>query len=513
MLSAPRVGKRGWAISLVLLAGFMLPTSEAWAAGGGQWSLAEGGTTCFNLLADQPVTGPRVTSTRQALQVAIGLREVAFADASGGGMSVGERYQVVRNSGTMPHPAHGGDVGHILEVLGVVEVIDVNADSALLKVVGTCRELEVGDYLRPLPAEIEMPEELPRLPVFNADMLITPEDNDAFVVMGAVESVASEPNAERRESVTDYELYGQRDLLVIDQGTSDQWQLADMATIYRDRTYAYSDVFQAAIAEPPVLGRGVVVRADTSSAVLQITDSIAELQIGDRARKSGTALDYVNHPPSLTCRSERMQVRRGESVRLSADTTDPDGDETEVTWLASAGTLSSSSGDTVTWTADNVADGPVTVTAMAEDGRGGMDDCEIAMAVGPVPVGAEIGPGGGDVLEFTCPEFPAGSATVDNRCKALLDDVALRLRQNPRGTVEIVGHTDTSGTDEVNQAMSQQRADNARDYLVETHDIDASRIQTSGVGSSQPIAGNDTPEERLQNRRVVIRVVLPGGDS
>ena len=46
------------------------------------------------------------------------------------------------------------------------------------------------------------------------------------------------------------------------------------------------------------------------------------------------------------------------------------------------------------------------------------------------------GVGSAETLAFTCPEFPAGSSVIDNRCKALLDDVALRLRQEPPGTVE-----------------------------------------------------------------------------
>jgi len=118
---------------------------------------------------------------------------------------------------------------------------------------------------------------------------------------------------------------------------------------------------------------------------------------------------------------------------------------------------------------------------------------------------------GPEVLSFTCPEFPAGRTEADNRCKAVLDDVALRLRQDPRATAEIVGHSDTTGTDEGNRVTSLQRAENARDYLVETHGIEASRIEARGAGSAEPIAGNDTPEGQLSNRRVEIRVTLPGG--
>ncbi len=515
MLSATRVGKRGWAISLFLLVVMVLPASEAWAAG--QWTLAEGGTTCFSLLLEEPASGPRISSTLQPLQVGIGLNEVVRADATGGGLAIGDRLQAVRNTGAIKHPANESTAGHVVDVLGIVEVVDVNDHVALIHVVSSCKEMEVGDYLRPIPEENLITEDIPRLPLFNADVLITSEEADPFIVLGALESLATEPDSDKRQRQTDYEIYGQRDLLVIDQGADQQWELADMATIYRDRVYAYSDVFRRALAEPVVIGRGMVVHVDSTSAILQITDAVGEMQVGDRARKTGTALIYVNHAPSVTCRSERQQVRQGESVRLTADATDPDGDDVFVTWTASAGELSADEGSNVTWSAAGVADGSVSITAHVDDGREGMDDCTVVMNVGPVPEGAgvrvgEAGPEGGDILEFTCPEFPSGSAVIDNRCKAMLDDVALRLRQDPRGTAEIVGHSDTTGAADVNQTMSQLRADNARDYLVETHGIDASRLQTSGVGSSQPIAGNETAEDQLRNRRVVIRVILPGED-
>ncbi len=513
MLSVTSVRKRGWGISVVLLAGLLFPASEAQAAGAGQWTLADGGgMTCFNLLLDAPAEGTRITSTSQPLQVAIGLNEVVRADASGGGIATGDRFQVVRNGGIMKHPVTLADTGHLVEVLGLVEVVDVNDRTALIKVVGACREMEIGDYLRPVPQPAEI-EDLPRLPVFNSHILVTPEESDGFVVMGAMESVALELDPMERGRPAEYELYGERDLLVIDQGAG-QWEMADMAMIYRDRVFADSDVFRRAMAEPLVLGRGVVVRVDANSAILQVTDSVKEMQIGDRVRKTGSALMYVNHPPTVSCRSERMQVRTGESIRLTADASDPDGDPTAVTWVASAGELSADSGSVVTWTAAGLNDGAVSVSATVDDGREGVDDCEIVLNVGPVPAGGiRAGEEGAEVLEFTCPEFPSGNTVIDNRCKALLDDVALRLRQDPRGRAEIVGHSDTTGSDEVNQAMSQERADNAREYLVETHGIDASRLQTSSAGSSDPIADNDTAEGQLQNRRVVIRVVLPGGDG
>jgi len=494
----------------------------AWAKGG-QWALAEGGTTCFNLLVDSPVEGPRIQATRQPLQEAMGEREVAYASAEGAGLEAGQRWQVVRNTGVLRHPATDGVSGQILEILGVVEVLDADATTGLLVVTGACREFEVGDVLRPLP-EAELPAELPHLPVFDDKMLVTPDDADAFVVMGALESVLSGSGDMQRQSMTQYTIYGQRDLVVMDQGSSATWQVGDVALMYRDRIYAESDLLRDALVVPPVLGRAVVVRADTSSAVLQIVDSVTEMQVGDRARKIGTVWDYVNTPPSITCRAERATVRYGESVRLSATVNDADGDPTSVSWRTGAGSLSGTEGSSVTWTADPLDRmamdaGSVDVIAVVDDRRDeGMVPCTVSLSLAPPPAaqGGAVTPSGGmgagevEILNFECPEFPAGVTTVDNRCKAVLDDVALRLRQDPRATAELVGHSDSSGSDEINATTSRQRAESARDYLVETHGIDAARISASGAGSAQPVAENDTPEGRLRNRRVVVRVTIPG---
>lgn len=504
----------------IALAAALIAPSGAWASGGGQWTLAEGGTTCFNLIVDAPVTGPRIVGTRQALQEVMAEREIAFVTAAGGGLTVGDRLQVVRNTGQLEHPATGSSAGEILEVLGVVEVVDANAETALLRVTGSCRELEVGDVLRPLPDNTALPADMPRLPVFDPDRLVTPADADAFVVMGAVETVLSGEEDHRRVALTQGQMYAQRDLVVLDQGANATWQSGDLALVYRDRVYD-SALFRDSLVAPPLLGRAVVVRADASSAVMQIVDSVSEIQVGDRARKIGTVWDYVNHPPTLTCLSERATVRYGESVRLSAQAADEDGDSTMIGWRTADGTLSATEGATVTWTADDLDQatrnrGAIEIIATADDGRDeGVTSCIVPLSLAPPPAaaGQVATPAGAGVLDFVCPEFPLGVTAVDNRCKAVLDDVALRMRQDPRATAEIVGHSDSTGADETNLVTSQARADAARAYLVETHGIDAARLSTAGVGSAQPIASNDTPEGQLSNRRVAIRVTLPGGDE
>lgn len=93
---------------------------------------------------------------------------------------------------------------------------------------------------------------------------------------------------------------------------------------------------------------------------------------------------------------------------------------------------------------------------------------------------------------------------MSNIAKAKLDEVALQMKQDPDLRATVVGHADNRGSASTNERLSRERADAVREYLVDRHGIDPARITTSGVGSSQPIADNDTADGRAENRRAVI---------
>lgn len=104
--------------------------------------------------------------------------------------------------------------------------------------------------------------------------------------------------------------------------------------------------------------------------------------------------------------------------------------------------------------------------------------------------------------------FATGSAVLNSNMTPILQRLAQTLNQNPAATVSIVGHTDNTGSDAVNNPLSQRRADAAKAYLV-SQGVASSRISTSGAGSTQPIASNTTAAGRAQNRRVEIFVAEP----
>jgi outer membrane protein OmpA-like peptidoglycan-associated protein len=105
--------------------------------------------------------------------------------------------------------------------------------------------------------------------------------------------------------------------------------------------------------------------------------------------------------------------------------------------------------------------------------------------------------------------FEPGSARLTNIAKAILDEVALRMKQEPSATALVIGYTDDRENTGANHDLDRRRAEAVRDYLVSRHGIDASRITVEGRGTSDPVGDNTTAEGRLRNRRVVIRLILP----
>lgn len=105
--------------------------------------------------------------------------------------------------------------------------------------------------------------------------------------------------------------------------------------------------------------------------------------------------------------------------------------------------------------------------------------------------------------------FEPGSARLTNIAKAILDEVALRMKQEPSATALVIGYTDDRENTGANRDLDRRRAEAVRDYLVSRHGIDAARITVEGRGTQDAIGNNTTAEGRLQNRRVVIQLVLP----
>ena len=99
--------------------------------------------------------------------------------------------------------------------------------------------------------------------------------------------------------------------------------------------------------------------------------------------------------------------------------------------------------------------------------------------------------------------FDTGRADIKPNLRPILDQFAQGLSGQPNTEVRIIGHTDNTGSDAINDPLSQRRADAARDYLA-ARGVDPRRIVTSGRGEHEPVADNSTEAGRARNRRVEI---------
>jgi outer membrane protein OmpA-like peptidoglycan-associated protein len=115
----------------------------------------------------------------------------------------------------------------------------------------------------------------------------------------------------------------------------------------------------------------------------------------------------------------------------------------------------------------------------------------------------------GDTINLVVPgaiSFATNSAQLTPNFYASLNQVATSLKEFADSTVQIVGHTDSTGAAAFNQQLSVNRANAVVVYLT-AQGIDAQRMQALGMGPSQPVADNKTPEGRAQNRRVEIKII------
>lgn len=110
--------------------------------------------------------------------------------------------------------------------------------------------------------------------------------------------------------------------------------------------------------------------------------------------------------------------------------------------------------------------------------------------------------------------FDTNRADIKPNLAPVLDRFAQTLNANTATTVRVIGHTDSRGSDAINNPLSVNRAASVREYL-SARGVQASRISIDGRGSREPIADNNSDAGRARNRRVEIFVAeaAPGGNS
>jgi outer membrane protein OmpA-like peptidoglycan-associated protein len=102
--------------------------------------------------------------------------------------------------------------------------------------------------------------------------------------------------------------------------------------------------------------------------------------------------------------------------------------------------------------------------------------------------------------------FPSGNANIDQSFLSVLDSVVLVLQEFNKTLIVVAGHTDSSGSNALNQSLSERRAQSVSTYLNNAGVI-IDRIEVIGFGETQPVASNNTKAGKELNRRVEITLL------
>lgn len=115
----------------------------------------------------------------------------------------------------------------------------------------------------------------------------------------------------------------------------------------------------------------------------------------------------------------------------------------------------------------------------------------------------------GDNITLNLPSsitFASNSSDLNAQFYSALDGVSMVLKEYDKTVIEVAGHTDSTGTDQYNQALSERRAQSVASYL-SSHGVVSKRLITVGAGEAHPVASNDTEQGKAANRRVEMTIV------
>ena len=197
------------------------------------------------------------------------------------------------------------------------------------------------------------------------------------------------------------------------------------------------------------------------------------------------------NPPQVTCSANPTTVKSGDPSTITASATSPDAGVT-VSGYAYSATSGKISGNGTTATLDTTGapSGPISVTVTATDSRGLTGTCTTNVTIEnppPPPTCSKI-----NSIQFPDLKRPW---RVDNTAKAILDDVASRLKADPNAKIVIIGYADGEkapmiGTGKKRHPMNlaAQRAVNAKAYLVQQQGIDPSRVEVRQGTGQQKVA-------------------------
>jgi outer membrane protein OmpA-like peptidoglycan-associated protein len=204
-----------------------------------------------------------------------------------------------------------------------------------------------------------------------------------------------------------------------------------------------------------------------------------------------------NRPPTVTAQCDPCTVQVGQNSTVTANATDPDGDQLTYKWSSPQGSLANPGQRQTQWTAPQ-QEGTVPVQVAVSDGRGGTANATVNIQVTRPPVRN---------YTFEDVHFDFDRYSLRTEATRVLDEAVNALQQDATLRIQIEGHTCNIGTAEYNLALGDRRANAVRDYLL-SRGVAANRLTTVSYGEERPRHDNSREETRRLNRRAALTVNL-----
>lgn len=414
----------------------------------------------------------------------------------GQGMKEGDRYQIVRHVQDKNHyeiyrgqKAAVRNAGETYFELAIVKVVDVQKNTGVAAFELSCSDVMPGDIAIPL-----VERETPPFRKVSLDRYTPPTGKTVGRIIMAKEFDS---------------FLGSKYKAYLSIGADKGLKPGDYLRATRTYSYSYHD-FEAGLSlkaseyedtqvKPQklsindvsslprrTLGDMIVLQVHPKSATAMVLTALEDIHVGDGVELMDTseapvlppirpsysnaplpdATTAATAPPKITCSAAPTSLRAGESASISCDAVSPDNRPINITYVANGGKLSSNRNQATLDTADT-GPGPISVRATAFDDRQLSASTVVTVNVeAPAPAM----PTAQKLMEL---DFKPNSVYVDNRSKAVLDDVALKMQQDPNLTAVLSGSADAGES----PRMGLQRAQNAMAYLTTSKGIDAQRIQ------------------------------------
>jgi hypothetical protein len=421
----------------------------------------------------------------------------------GHGLKEGDRYQIVRHVKDPNHfelykgqAAAVRAAGETYFELGSVKIMSVQKDTGIAVPELSCADFVPGDLAIPFetrPAPKFRKVTLDRFAPPNGKTqgrIILSNEFDSFV--GTKYKVYLNIGADKGLKVGDY-LRATRTYSYTYADPESGMSLK--ASAREDQQYKEPTFTDLASLPRRTLGDMMVLSVHKRSATAMVLSALEDIHVGDgvelmdvtdapelqpvlpaSASQPNANMNHPNAepvPPKISCTAAPATVRVGESSSITCEATSTDGHPVSIAFVANGGKLSSNRNQATLETAETVA-GPIAVRATAFDDRqlsaSAITTVNVEAGTPPVPTAQKL----------TSLDFKPNSAYVDNRSKAILDDVALKLQQDPNSTAVLTG----AAMDPEPTRLANQRATNAMTYLTKSKGIDGQRLQVKTGSAS-----------------------------